>query len=117
MFSTMEPTISIPPIPDPRSFTILMITLFAITWVAVALRCWTRLKIVKRWGWDDTTILFCAVRDHSLPSPLESILTDAKLTYTTMTGLGLAIIVHISKQVALPFSKVLVLVNVNPCHV
>lgn len=60
--NTMEATIEIPQIPNARAFIIVVLVLLPTSWIALLMRCWTRLKIIRMWGWDDTTILASTVR-------------------------------------------------------
>ena len=45
----------------PRSLIVVAAILIGVTWIAVALRVWTRSRMIRSFGWDDTTILITNV--------------------------------------------------------
>lgn len=53
-----------------RSQTIFVVTtiFLGISFIAVCLRCFVRLKIVRAFGWDDTLMVFAMVNGPSSPS-------------------------------------------------
>lgn len=68
-----------------RAVYALIITLLVLSWIAVALRLWVRLRLTKAPGWDDATILFTLVRfkfryylplAYSKPDPLHVLLRN-----------------------------------------
>lgn len=52
---------------EDRSLTIFIVTLvfLIVSFIAVALRCFVRLRLVKAFGWDDALMVFAMVCDAS----------------------------------------------------
>lgn len=53
-----------------RSQTIFIVTtvFLGISFIAVCLRCFVRIKIVRAFGWDDTLMVFAMVNNDAGPS-------------------------------------------------
>jgi hypothetical protein len=60
--------------------TIIVCSIFgSLSWIAVCLRLWTRLSIVKNLGWDDMIMVVALVRLTHGPLPLFQLLTCTAL--------------------------------------
>lgn len=45
-----------------RPAIVLFSILTVLSWIVVLLRCYTRIKLVRFWGWDDTLTVIALVR-------------------------------------------------------
>jgi hypothetical protein len=57
----IEYDIPIAPIPDRVTIPIVSGILLLFSWTTVGLRTWTRIRIVKNFGWDDFSMLVALV--------------------------------------------------------
>lgn len=46
--------------------------LFAVSFVLVLLRIWTRTRIIRSWGWDDASICLAMVGNSRINLPIDT---------------------------------------------